>query len=181
MKNLVAILLVLTTELTTAGAPLDLNFENVNEAQYWRVINDEVMGGVSSSSIQSNDALMVFKGILSLERNGGFASVYRTEDRHLELTKSAIAIRIKGDGRTYQFRLRTLESFGVSYSASFITKKGEWLEHSFTSEDFKPVFRGRAVVGMPTIDFERVVRIGFLLADRKAGPFKLQVSHIKQE
>ena len=41
----------------------------------WVVVNDTVMGGVSSSSVEAhNEEGVVFKGFLSLENNGGFTS-----------------------------------------------------------------------------------------------------------
>ena len=42
----------------------------------WTSVNDVVMGGVSDSLMQvSEDGTGVFAGHLSLENNGGFASV----------------------------------------------------------------------------------------------------------
>ena len=41
----------------------------------WRIINDDVMGGISKSYISLNDENnMLFNGYLSLENRGGFAS-----------------------------------------------------------------------------------------------------------
>ena len=42
----------------------------------WFVVNDDVMGGVSSSTMQvTQEGTGVFAGRLSLANNGGFASV----------------------------------------------------------------------------------------------------------
>ena len=41
----------------------------------WRIVNDDVMGGISKSYISLNDENnMLFNGYLSLENRGGFAS-----------------------------------------------------------------------------------------------------------
>ena len=40
----------------------------------WFVVNDGVMGGVSSSTMEVIDGLGVFAGVLSLDNNGGFAT-----------------------------------------------------------------------------------------------------------
>lgn len=177
MKNCLLFALILMTNFAFAGAPLNLLFDDPAELQYWRVTNDDVMGGVSSSKVDWLENTLVFKGILRLERNGGFTSIYH---RDVVLVGSEIKLRVKGDGRTYQFRLRMPQSNEVSYTASFTTQKDVWTEHRFLPKNFQPVFRGRLVVGAPILDFKQVVRLGFLLADKKAGPFMLQVSHIQQ-
>ena len=41
----------------------------------WTIVNDDVMGGISKSGIFINEENnLIFKGYLSLENNGGFAS-----------------------------------------------------------------------------------------------------------
>ena len=40
----------------------------------WNIVNDDVMGGISRSSLSMNDENnLIFSGYLSLENNGGFA------------------------------------------------------------------------------------------------------------
>ncbi len=180
MKTGIIVTIILFLSFTAIGAPLDLNFEHLDEAQYWRVTNDDVMGGVSSSTVEVRDNTLVFTGILRLENNGGFASIYRQQDSSVQLSQTAIKIRVKGDGRVYQLRLRTPESYGVSYSVSFPTQKDEWLEHTFMPENFNPVFRGRLVLGAPILDFRQVSRLGFLLADKNPGNFTLLVAKVYQ-
>ena len=42
----------------------------------WRIVNDGVMGGLSSSkAIVNDDNKIIFSGNVSLENNGGFASL----------------------------------------------------------------------------------------------------------
>ena len=42
---------------------------------YWNIVNDDVMGGISKSYLSLNDEKnLVFNGYLSLDNNGGFAS-----------------------------------------------------------------------------------------------------------
>ena len=53
----------------------------------WFVVNDNVMGGVSNSSmIFTENETLVFKGRVSLDNNGGFASV-RLNTRNLKVKK----------------------------------------------------------------------------------------------
>ena len=42
----------------------------------WSKVNDDVMGGISTSKIRiNNDGNIFFSGVLSLKNNGGFASI----------------------------------------------------------------------------------------------------------
>ena len=46
------------------------------DSGYWTIVNDGVMGGVSDGRFRiTADQTMEFFGTLSLENNGGFASV----------------------------------------------------------------------------------------------------------
>ena len=96
----------------------------------WQSVNDGVMGGVSEgrSKITENKTLEFF-GNLSLENNGGFASV-RSRPKKLGLKQGdTIVARLRGDGREYTLNLyvaRSLTAF--SYRASFKTTAGEWIE-----------------------------------------------------
>jgi hypothetical protein len=46
------------------------------KANQWIIVNDGVMGGISTSSIKlTNTQNGVFSGTVKLENNGGFASV----------------------------------------------------------------------------------------------------------
>jgi hypothetical protein len=42
----------------------------------WKVVNDDVMGGISTASFElNNEGYAEFKGTVSTANNGGFASV----------------------------------------------------------------------------------------------------------
>ena len=49
----------------------------------WQIVNDGVMGGISSSRMVEADGVLNFEGELSLENNGGFASARRLVDADL--------------------------------------------------------------------------------------------------
>jgi len=154
-------------------------FSSTQEVNNWRISNDTVMGGISSSSIKTEGESLLFSGELRLEYNGGFTSVWRAPEKNLFSDSSErISITVKGDGRPYQLRLRTIASPRISYSASFETTKDEWTTHTFQLSDFTPVWRGRLVSGAPDLQFIDIHQIGFLLADKNPGNFALRVSQI---
>jgi NADH dehydrogenase [ubiquinone] 1 alpha subcomplex assembly factor 1 len=149
--------------------------------QGWVNVDDVVMGGVSHSMMQHRlDGTASFTGELSLERNGGFASV-RTLLNVRDFRKfERFRLRLKGDGKHYSFRVRNDERFdGVVYASDFDTQPGEWMEIDLPFSDFRPLFRGRARPEAPAMDPARVVQIGFLISSKQEGPFCLQVEWIK--
>ena len=157
-----------------------VDFSADNENARWRIINDGVMGGLSQSSfILTSTDTAVFSGKLSLENNGGFASVRRLPHRYGLTAYSGVALRIKGDGRTYQLRLRTNDNFdGIAYRAEFKTTPGEWITVKIPFKSFIPTFRGRRVANAPELQQENITQIGFLIADKQVKPFRLEIDGI---
>lgn len=156
-------------------------FDAATAARDWQTVNDGVMGGVSEGrfKITENKTLQFF-GALSLENNGGFASV-RSRSRKLGLQKDDVLIaRVRGDGREYSFNLyvpRPLTAF--SYRASFKTTVGEWIEVRIPLNKFVATSFGRIVSNAAPLNPEEINSVGFLLSDKKAGPFQLEVEWVK--
>jgi hypothetical protein len=144
----------------------------------WQAINDGVMGGVSSGRMVGGDGVLRFEGELSLENNGGFASVRRLVEQDLA-EAGGVRLELRGDGRDYQFRLRQDGRFdGVAWRAGFTTT-GEWQTVEISFEDFVPVFRGRRVPQAGPVEPVRIRQVGFMLADKKPGPFALEIRAIE--
>jgi monofunctional biosynthetic peptidoglycan transglycosylase len=146
----------------------------------WQAINDGVMGGVSSGRMEQSGDVLRFEGTLSLENNGGFASVRRPIGE--ELSKAAgVKLQVRGDGRTYQFRLRQDDRFdGIAWRAEFSTS-GDWQTIDLSFNDFIPVFRGRHVPEAGPVVPASIRQIGFMLADKEPGPFVLEIQSITFE
>jgi monofunctional biosynthetic peptidoglycan transglycosylase len=144
----------------------------------WQIVNDGVMGGVSSSRMAETEEGLLFMGDLSLDNNGGFASVRRLVEDRLSGTGSVL-LEVRGDGRTYQFRLRQSGRFdGVAWRAEFETSEG-WRRVELTYDAFEPVFRGRSVPQAGPVVPSTIEQIGFLLADKQPGPFRLEIRKIE--
>ena len=147
----------------------------------WFVVNDTVMGGVSSSTVEVEDTL-VFTGELSLERNGGFTSV-RSRPGELSLDGvRALRVTLRGDGRFYDL---TLERSDVPLRAGSYRVTVGTVDAVTVMEiplaDFRPTSFGRPVSGAPALDAapERIDSLGFLLGDKNPGPFELEVIAIE--
>ncbi len=157
------------------------DFQHSDQVNKWLVVNDGVMGGLSQSEIVWNgDNAVVFKGIISLENNGGFAST-RTIPQPFNLAGyDGIMVRLKGDGKKYQFRLRMDDRFdGISYRHHFKTDTGKWITIRIPFNAFAPVFRGRILSGVEPLSADRIQQIGFLISDKQAGSFKIEIDSIK--
>jgi len=156
-------------------------FASPDAAAGWQAVNDGVMGGVSEGRFRITERqTMEFYGTLSLENNGGFASV-RSRPRALGLqTGDTLVARVRGDGREYQVNLYTAERMtAFSYRASAQTRPGEWIEVRIPLDRFEATSFGRAIRGAGPVDPRSVTSIGFLLAEKTPGPFALEVAWIK--
>ena len=183
MLRTVLILLSLVGSTLAAdedGGRVLFNFEDADAAKQWQSVNDGVMGGRSDGRFKINeDKKMEFFGTLSLENNGGFASV-RSREAKLGLEKGdSIVIRVRGDGREYNFRLNVPRSVSRnSYRQSFKTKKDEWIEVTLPMENFVATWRG-GVFPNEKFDPSNITGMGIQLSDKKPGAFKLEVEWIK--
>jgi len=159
------------------------DFTGADAAKEWQNVNDGVMGGVSEGKFKITDKkTLEFFGTLSLDNNGGFASV-RTKAKKLGLEKGdTVVAKVRGDGREYTLNLylnKPLIAF--SYRATFQTKKDEWIEVKVPLDRFEATSFGRVVKDAGTVKPEEVNALGFMLSDKKAGPFKMEVESIKVE
>jgi hypothetical protein len=156
------------------------DFSSATNAAAWQIVNDDVMGGVSRSGLRLTNGVAVFQGDVSLENNGGFASVRSLPARHDLAGCDAFVIRVRGDGRSYKFTARTTRTFDSPiYQAAFKTRKGEWQEHRLALSQFVPTFRGRVLSGEPPLEADKITSVGFLISDKQAGEFRLEIEWIK--
>lgn len=147
----------------------------------WRIINDGVMGGISDSELQIlPTGVGEFRGNVSLENNGGFASTRGLLTRLPSEAYTKIKLRVRGDGKKYSFRIRTDGQYdGVSYKNDFETKAGDWEEITLRLADFKPTWRGRTLTNIPPIEPTQIRQIGFLISNKQEGAFTLLIDWIK--
>jgi hypothetical protein len=96
------------------------DFNKKSNLQNWVIVDDVVMGGESSGSFKLNDdGFGVFKGSISLDNNGGFSSL-RHRFPKIEIDDNTqIVIKLKGDGKNYQFRIKSNSGDYYSYITPF--------------------------------------------------------------
>lgn len=181
MKTLfisLAILIMITTDTSI------YEFKNSDEINSWRIVNDGVMGGLSQSKVTWNEKenTLDFSGKVSLENNGGFASVRAIPQNFNQKVFKKIKLRVKGDGKIYQFRMRSTRNFdGISYTLDFETDKDKWEEIELEVEDFDPTFRGRVYPQYGKFKSSELQQIGILIANKQVGKFHLEIDWIRVE
>lgn len=176
-------LIVLMNVSSMAQAPLAALFEfaSPDANAQWQAVNDGVMGGVSDGRFRITDRqTLEFYGTLSLENNGGFASV-RSRPAALALQAGDTLItRVRGDGREYQFNLYTAaRTRALSYRAPLKTRRSEWIEVRLPLDSFEATSFGQIQRGVGPVDPRSVTSVGFLLAEKTPGPFALEVAWIR--
>jgi NADH dehydrogenase [ubiquinone] 1 alpha subcomplex assembly factor 1 len=160
-----------------AGPPL-LDFSSPEVVRAFRVVNDDVMGGRSSSRLGQAAEAMVLEGEISLENNGGFASC-RGPIR-FPAQSVALLLTVRGDGKRYKLTLKLDDGATTAqYQAAFIAPR-EWQTLRFEPADFAASFRGRAVAA-PIVRFPDVRYAGLLISDQQAGPFRIEVKEVGAE
>lgn len=183
MKNRhLGIIILIALSITSFVNPNQENkiifeFNESSNISEWRTLNDGVMGGVSSSSFKiNNKGYGVFKGEVSTANNGGFASV-RYSSSVIVGNSESIKIHLKGDGKSYQFRIKASASNFESYITTFKTS-GKWQTIEVKLSDLYPSFRGRKI-DKPNFDESKFEEMSFLISNNKNETFELLLGKIE--
>ncbi len=154
------------------------DFSSTDDWSGWEVENDVVMGGNSSSKLERNvEGNAVFKGTVSLENNGGFASVqYHFAPKDIKAYKKAFLV-LKGDGKEYQFRIKSNLQDRASYIYTFKTT-GDWQTVEVPLHKMEPVYRGEKM-NIPNFLADEIQEIRFLIGNKKAEDFRLEIDKIE--
>ncbi len=143
----------------------------------WQIVDDVVMGGRSEGKFSINEVGNgIFQGKVSLENNGGFSSL-----RHSLNTKvgnnTKVRITLKGDGKAYQFRIKSSPYDRHSYISEFQTT-GVWQEVVIPLSAMYPAFRGRKLE-IPNFNAAQIHELAFLIGNKEAENFRLEISKIE--
>ena len=157
-----------------------IDFTQKDKKSNWEIVNDVVMGGLSSSEfLFTEKGTAIFKGIVSLDNNGGFASVRSFSHKYNLSDFDGILLIVKGDGKRYSFRIRIDDSYdGISYQMPFETKKDDWIRIKIPFQQLRATYRGQEVPNAPPMDPAKIRRIGLLISEKQEGPFRLEIERI---
>ena len=169
-------LILLITMLVTNDMIFEFNAEsNISK---WVILDDIVMGGKSDGNFTLNKkGNGVFSGVISLDNNGGFSSVRYRLDKKCLKKYSKFIIKIKGDGKAYQFRAKKNQYDSHSYIYTFQTTS-DWQTIEIPFSEMYPAFRGR-ILNMKNYQGKQLQEIAFLSGNKKNESFKLEIDEIE--
>lgn len=159
---------------TTLSSKVLFDFTENRDTGNWMVVNDGVMGGRSKGAlVLDENGNAIFSGTISLENSGGFSSVrYDTGTIDVE-GFPILELFLKGDGKTYQVRIRENTSDYFSYISTFETS-GAWETIKISLAELYPSFRG-SKLNLPNYSGKSMVELTFLIGNKKAESFRLEL------
>ena len=155
-----------------------LPFTHAADVQGWRAIDDRIMGGCSLSRPEFVEGGgLRFRGVVSLDNGGGFASIRSPEADYPLGDCTGVRLRARGDGKHYKLGLRTDRFFdGISYQSAFTPPADEWEELDLPFADFVATHHGRRLTTVAPLDPARIQSFSLFIAERQAGPFHLEIA-----
>lgn len=153
-------------------------FEDAAEVRAWQTVLDGVMGGRSTGRIRGGEGSLLFDGATSLANNGGFSSMRASIEPGRLAGFDAIRLRVKGDGRSYRFGVRTGGGQrGDNFWSTFQTAKGEWTEVVLPLAEMDRHIMGQRLPGR--VDPAAVRGLELYIYDGAAGPFEIELASIE--
>ena len=171
-------LLVIFNTVNLIAQDIVFNFEKDKDLKEWFIVNDDVMGGISESNFSINkDGNGIFQGYISIENNGGFSSVKYKFSKIYIKNATVLILRIKGDSKNYQFRIKANSLDKHSYITKFSTT-GEWQDIEIPLKNMYPSFRGKKL-DIPNFFEDSIDEIAFLIANKCDENFELTIDTIE--
>lgn len=154
-----------------------VDFKKSIKVNEWYQTNDSVMGGISTSNmIINNSGVGIFKGSVSTENNGGFAMTRLSVDVNLKKSSKNVILRVKGDGKKYQFRIKSRKNQRYWYVKSFQTSN-KIEEIVIPLKSFYASFRGYKL-NIDNFSESTIKEIAVLIGNKKNEEFKLTIEKI---
>lgn len=158
---------------------MNINFNK--QSKGWQPVVDGVMGGKSEGKVTLKKESLLFTGKISFLNNGGFSSL-RNEYSSYDLSEfKEVEIRCRNTGQAFNMTLETSEYWFQPY---FITSLGgaenDWTILKVSLSEFNKTQVGRSHTDKASKDdLANVIRLGFINAGKKEGPFELEIDYIK--
>jgi monofunctional biosynthetic peptidoglycan transglycosylase len=174
--------IILFTMMITHDINLKYDFGSEQDGFNWNIVNDDVMGGISKSTIDLTENSAVFSGYTSLKNNGGFSSI-RSPRAEKDLSMyDNVRIRFKSNtDREFALRLGLYDAYyKPNYKYFFKSETKDWQTIEFKLSEFKEYRLG--ILTDNSIQMElmgKVLRVGIIIADKKEGPFQIEIDYIE--
>jgi len=178
MKFLIILLMIGTMAQDSSSSIFDSKQQR--DLSNWYVVDDGVMGGLSRGELTMNDSgNCLFKGYVTTENNGGFSSIRYGFNKKSVSEFKHIVLKLKGDGKSYQFRIKDNSRQRYSYIATFRTS-GDWETIKIPFSEFYPGFRGYRL-DKPNFSGDVMEEIAILIGNKVKESFALEIEKIYLE
>jgi len=160
---------------------IEFNFGKNKNGVDWVVVNDGVMGGLSTGQLQFTKKSLIFKGAISLKNNGGFAS-FRNQYGSYNLQQiSTVEIKYRSIGQAMALSLEPNDLFyKPTYRVLLNDTNFNWETKKISINDFFECILGEPTGDSITSDIlGKIKRIGFITAEKKEVNFKIEIQYLK--
>lgn len=174
-------ILLISLSLFPAMAQFEINFGTDTQVSDWRPLNDGVMGGLSVSLVEQEADFIRFSGQVSLENNGGFASI-RSPFRSLDLSKAeTVEMRIRAPKGQFALTMETERVWFRPYYKHPIELSGpDWQTVRIPLEAFHAYQVGRKLPQTLNKAAQgRIIRLGIITDFKQARDFELEIDYIR--
>ena len=174
MKKIIFFLLTISA-LKSFGQASIIDFGNLDEKnQAWVILSDNVMGGITTSTIEYTTDAVVLTGDISLANYGGFSSI-KTKFQRFDLSKyNGLKIKFKSNNQKFVFTLEDDKYWTQPYYKNGFssTKNDAWEEAIIYFKDFKEMIIGQPTGNvMPLESLNKIVRLGIMTSEKKRRSF----------
>jgi hypothetical protein len=182
MKKLILLVLGISALQSFCQSSI-IDFGNSAEKnQEWKLLSDNIMGGVTKSKIEYTNNSVLLSGNISLDNYGGFSSI-KTKYKSVDLSKyNGIKIKFKSTNQKFAFTLEDNQDWTQpNYKREFSSKKDDtWEEVIIYFKDFQEIVIGETTGNMmKSKSLKNIVRMGIMTYEKKEGPFSLEVDYIE--
>lgn len=169
------------TQMKTPG--LVFEFGEDSNTMDWYIVNDGVMGGLSQSKVEYTAESLKFSGRVSLENNGGFASI-RSPFRAFDLSQfETVKIKYRSTNQDLGFVFAPYRRwYYPNYKIILTQTDDNWKIAEFNLKDFKEYKIGKLTGNTISEDLlQNIIRLGLITQTKSAGPFTFEIEYIKFE
>lgn len=146
----------------------------------WYTLNDGVMGGLSDGILKKTTNSVVFLGTVSLENNGGFASIRSAYDRYKMSKFNQVEIRYRSKGYDFAMTLELYRQFYRPYfKYNLPDTQNKWVVRQISLDEFKAFSLGRYLgYELKEENKNNIIRMGFISNEKRAGPYMIEIDYL---
>ena len=156
------------------------DFGEQKDGNNWVVINDGVMGGLSTGKAVLKENSILFTGKISFANNGGFASLRSNRTKLNTSEVEFIEIKYRLTGLSFSFILEQDYRFYMPYfSHPLEITEGEWSVLRIPIDSFYETRLGNYTgYRLGENSSRNIFRLGFISRDKKAQDYELEIDYI---